>query len=437
MQVHHVPTAAAEEEDCGGKNKNGRRGANLLKKRSSRNLLRSFTGGPSSLGDDEEEEDGARSFGSPDDFLSKLGSEIAEDDDDDDGSTARTARSQQSNSGGDDKVPRRWLPRSSSRRAAGRLGSNLLSSFTKRSCGRNAYANNHSSHPVAAVLGGSRLSDLEEEDDRLRPNSDHDGVLTEAIRARGGGDGAAASPSEVARMLRGATGDDAAAGGDCWGCDSSFGSRRSGAASTGIADRAPTASWADHRRRSSTLSELSVGSADAFNAELDMGLDPFMDSNAMLESLGDNPSSRELANIAAVRAKEYIEECLSADVSALDREKWERIPQFAKTDLVVGQHLGKGTFSDAFEVFTTIVEDEASPTLESLGTDRDELDRLIETKFKRCSVVLEAEELSKSLRSDACELDEEVEAMFKRMEGEDETGGVGGDDLLEVALETK
>ncbi|KAL7545739.1 hypothetical protein ACHAWF_012912 [Thalassiosira exigua] len=70
----------------------------------------------------------------------------------------------------------------------------------------------------------------------------------------------------------------------------------------------------------------------------------------MLESLGDDPSDRELDQVAAVRAAECIEE--------LDREAWDRIPQYAKSDLLVGQFLGKGSFSDVFEVMATEKEDE-------------------------------------------------------------------------------
>ena len=53
--------------------------------------------------------------------------------------------------------------------------------------------------------------------------------------------------------------------------------------------------------------------------------------------------------------------------------------------MAVGQFLGKGTFSDVFEVFTTVVEE--TPTLKSLGTDKDDLDKLLDAKFprRRCS----------------------------------------------------
>ena len=110
----------------------------------------------------------------------------------------------------------------------------------------------------------------------------------------------------------------------------------------------------------------------------------YMDSKAMLESLGDDPTSDAFANIAAHRANEYIDECLSTELSSgkVDRVVWESIPQFTKIDLIVGRHLGKGTFSDVFEVIASVVdEDDEPPTRESLDLDSADLDKLIKKKF--------------------------------------------------------
>merc|ERR1719491_2173477 len=87
------------------------------------------------------------------------------------------------------------------------------------------------------------------------------------------------------------------------------------------------------------------------------------DSKALLARLGGHPS--------AVRAaEEYIEEGLSADLLVLDREKWEGIPQDAKTELIVGKHLGRGSFSDVFEVVASVmVTGERAPTRQSFGAD--------------------------------------------------------------------
>jgi serine/threonine protein kinase len=96
-----------------------------------------------------------------------------------------------------------------------------------------------------------------------------------------------------------------------------------------------------------------------------------IDSSALLESHDDTSSFDELA---------YVEEYLSTSVSVLDRKKLDSIQQFNKMDLIVGKHLGKGTFSDVFEVSATVVK-EVIPTLESLSSDRADMDKLIDAKF--------------------------------------------------------
>ncbi|KAL3771562.1 hypothetical protein ACHAWU_003737 [Discostella pseudostelligera] len=106
----------------------------------------------------------------------------------------------------------------------------------------------------------------------------------------------------------------------------------------------------------------------------------FMDSKTMFEL---KTTSDELACIATTRANEHIDECLSTEVpSVVDRQMWESIPQFTKMDLTVGRHLGKGTFSDVFQVVALIsVEEEEPPTRESLDSDCTELDKLIKRMF--------------------------------------------------------
>jgi len=49
-------------------------------------------------------------------------------------------------------------------------------------------------------------------------------------------------------------------------------------------------------------------------------------------------------------AHEYLEECLSAEVSVLDRDKFNAVPEFQKDQLIIAEHLGKGSYSDVFEV---------------------------------------------------------------------------------------
>jgi serine/threonine protein kinase len=120
-----------------------------------------------------------------------------------------------------------------------------------------------------------------------------------------------------------------------------------------------------------------------------------MDSKTMIENLAEDqdPTPDELDGIAALRAKEYIDECLSlsTDVSAMssfvDRTLWESIPQYTKLDLIVGQHLGKGTFSDVFEVIASVLDTDYAPeklfppTRESLNMESADLDKLIQKKF--------------------------------------------------------
>ena len=79
--------------------------------------------------------------------------------------------------------------------------------------------------------------------------------------------------------------------------------------------------------------------------------------------------------VASVHAKKYINECLFGDVdgnateSVLDRDKWESIPQYSRSDMIVRQHLGKGSFSDVFEVHVLVTVDAIkAPTLKELGS---------------------------------------------------------------------
>jgi serine/threonine protein kinase len=70
--------------------------------------------------------------------------------------------------------------------------------------------------------------------------------------------------------------------------------------------------------------------------------------------LGTSPTEEEIASLAATRAQEYIVECFDDDSSNLDKEKFDAIPRYTKSDLMIGQFLGKGSFSDAFEVILTV-----------------------------------------------------------------------------------
>ena len=76
--------------------------------------------------------------------------------------------------------------------------------------------------------------------------------------------------------------------------------------------------------------------------------------------------SAELTTVLAVCATQYTNECLFGAAAAeggsaspfspgvLDPDTWRGIPQYSKSDVVVGRHLGTGSFSDAFEVIVPV-----------------------------------------------------------------------------------
>eukprot|EP00574_Skeletonema_japonicum_P013070 CAMPEP_0201716604 /NCGR_PEP_ID=MMETSP0593-20130828/2539_1 /ASSEMBLY_ACC=CAM_ASM_000672 /TAXON_ID=267983 /ORGANISM="Skeletonema japonicum, Strain CCMP2506" /LENGTH=826 /DNA_ID=CAMNT_0048206441 /DNA_START=249 /DNA_END=2729 /DNA_ORIENTATION=+ len=98
------------------------------------------------------------------------------------------------------------------------------------------------------------------------------------------------------------------------------------------------------RRRASSFA--SSASDDAYNE-----LDERYESEALLERLGDKPSEEELSNITTTRVNEVIRE-----QSMEDRMRFSNVSTFSKTDLIIGRHLGKGSFSDVFEVTVTVEE---------------------------------------------------------------------------------
>jgi len=126
----------------------------------------------------------------------------------------------------------------------------------------------------------------------------------------------------------------------------------------------------DNRHRTSSI----ASSTDAFS-DLDNELDVKYNSEYLMANLGDEPSEAELCNVAAVRVKEVIRE-----QSVVDRRNFAAIPQYSKTDFCIGRHLGKGSFSDVFEVTLTIVENQ-STTPQLLGQAMNELDQRIQAKF--------------------------------------------------------
>jgi hypothetical protein len=99
------------------------------------------------------------------------------------------------------------------------------------------------------------------------------------------------------------------------------------------------------RRRSSceNYSRASTTSID----ESESGEGGELDSVTLLNRLGDNPTESEMARVALARAQESIADTFSIGV---DRAKFNEVPSYMKDELLLGQHLGKGSFSDVFEV---------------------------------------------------------------------------------------
>jgi hypothetical protein len=77
----------------------------------------------------------------------------------------------------------------------------------------------------------------------------------------------------------------------------------------------------------------------------------------------------------------YLEQCLSTEINVLDRVKFEAIPEFNKTDLVIAGHIGKGTYSDVFEVGVTVSAYEAKYKESVEKSVMDELDLSLHGTF--------------------------------------------------------
>jgi serine/threonine protein kinase len=277
----------------------------------------------------------------------------------------------------------------------------LFSSFAKKKC-TDVNLSNHSSHPMPnddhypnATLPNQH-------------NSEHNARLTEMIQANFGG--ATQSIADVTQMLRTNT-----LNGELMDEASTLSrpkahlSRTSSMRSSISGEEFVAAESHGKSTHSFMSSTTSCGSYES--NELDIKTNPLKDSVAMLQRLGDSPSSHELDKIAAVRAKEYIDECLPSKY----REKWDSIPHFSKADLAVGKFLGKGTFSDVFEVLATVIVEE-TPTLESLGTDKDDLEKLLDAKFPRRGDCKEDSShgggVEEGDHSNHDDLDDEIDALF-------------------------
>jgi hypothetical protein len=101
------------------------------------------------------------------------------------------------------------------------------------------------------------------------------------------------------------------------------------------------------RRR--TLGGVSESSTD--EEPINWGAGPELGSITLLNHLGANPPETMMAKVAMTRAQESINDCFSYNgVDAVDRSKFDDILSYRKDEILMGRHLGKGSFSDVFEV---------------------------------------------------------------------------------------
>jgi len=199
-----------------------------------------------------------------------------------------------------------------------RPGLGRLTSFSKR---QQPQYSSHSSHFTGYTEGMISASN-----ESLPSNSDHNESLTDQLHS---------SPLRQRSGTRGSH-EEVIDEDEEWG----------GEDGRGIDSRRRASSIASSIRASSIASSMSD---DASNE-----LDERYESEALLERLGDKPSEAELSNITTTRVNEVIQE-----QSMADRRKFAAIPRYTKTDVIIGKHLGKGSFSDVFEVTVTIEEGES------------------------------------------------------------------------------
>ena len=140
-----------------------------------------------------------------------------------------------------------------------------------------------------------------------------------------------------------------------------------------------------------------------------------MDSMTTLESLGDDPSMHDLESVMSLRVEEY----LTTDISSYDYELWNSIPQYRKTDLCFGRHLGKGSFSDIFEVTPAVVKNDRSfrKVKDDLKSLTDDLGRLVDAKFPSSSNLKEEGKLK---ADNTGSITYDLDNYFNRVEVEDE-----------------
>ncbi|KAL7468285.1 hypothetical protein ACHAXS_008505 [Conticribra weissflogii] len=120
----------------------------------------------------------------------------------------------------------------------------------------------------------------------------------------------------------------------------------------------------------------------------------------VLDRLGPNPTHEELSLVAGQRAKAQLDRCLASSTSSCSQpsiichERFRALPGYSKSDLIIGGHLGKGSFSDVFEVTLVVRNDQpraskaaSKETLEEDAQDLDAIFAKLESKFAGVPVV--------------------------------------------------
>jgi serine/threonine protein kinase len=292
-----------------------------------------------------------------------------------------------------DTFPKQCVPKSKLQGLLKRPPS-LLEPFNSKNTASATFAN-HSSHGVSLSITNVERFQTK----GLSANSVHSRKLTEMIQANSGS--GRLSVASVHRMLQ--ADNDNSPDGDSLGgsidirheIEESPGDNDDDLNDGGDSKSGWRSNGAAIPRKYSSFSSQSEEGLEMDNNALDIAAKSSTTAKILLESLGDDPSTCELENVAALRIKEM----LSTEVSASDRQKWDGIKQFNRMDLVVGKHLGKGSFSDVFEIFATVAVD-AIPTFETLDSDKEDLDRLMEAKFSTGSAVRSTSDLIEELNHD-------------------------------------
>ncbi|KAL3811828.1 hypothetical protein ACHAXA_004255 [Cyclostephanos tholiformis] len=310
-----------------------------------------------------------------------------------------------------DRVPTRGIPKSRSERILAK-SSSFLKRFTNKKRTEPHAFNVHSCHSTPDLHPGLK------NETSYSHNSYHSRELTELIQINSGNK--RLSVASVHRMLHADDADVVMTPGAVRRLSGQW--RLQDDNGTVQDDKEKHRSTHNKMSFSSTLSSFNEGDQDLGCNELDVGPDPLktiMDSSVSHESLGDSPSLHEHV---------YVEECLSTQVSVLDRKRWDNIQEFSKLDLMLGKHLGRGSFSDVFEVIATVVKEDVIPSLEALSSDRADLNKLIEAKFShqdgdapekiiRGNENFQDNDFLSYKEAEEIELDKEVDALFIR--GED------------------